>query len=445
MQSSEIVLYNLSKQAIKDGYVFDRLYRHLYNKDFYLTAYKKIDKNKGSATKNIDVTIQALIASLQDESYQPKPMRRRSIPKEGGIPTVADLLVQEVCRILIEAIYEPNLSNHSHSFRPNRSCHTALAVIKKTFTEVNWFIKGNIVGFSDAINYQILIKILRQRIKDEKFIRLMWKLLKAGFMEDWRFQKTYSGTPQGGIISPILATIYLNEFDQYMENKLQPSLDVYPYDKAIKYVRYADEFMVGVNGSKKDCEQIKQMMAGFLTEQLKLELSQEKTQIRHRTKSVTFLNYAISIRQDRRDVQLRIPPGTIERVMIKNNMVKDIDAKQWDMLHRPRLVTLADVEIVKRYNAELRGLYNYYALADNVRPKMGQLHHVMEYSCLKTLASKYKSTVPKMKMKFSQGKHWGVAYKTAQGESIAYFYKEGFKKKQANFQATIDQLPNFFV
>lgn len=484
MQSSEIVLYNLSKQAMKDGFEFDRLYRHLYNEDFYIKAYTKIYKNKGSATKGIDEEtadgfggekIQAIIESLKDESYQPKPVRRIHIPKKNGdtrplgIPTFTDRLVQEVCRMVLEAIYEPNFSNHSHGFRPKRSCHTALVEIKKTFKGVNWFIEGDIKGFFDTINHQILINILRKRIKDEKFIRLMWKFLKAGFVENWRFQKTYSGTPQGEIISPLLANIYLNEFDEYIENELKPSFDLGEPKKrkrntdtykVMKYVRYADDFIVGVNGSKEDCERLKQAMKNFLKDHLQLELSEEKTRITHHTKFATFLSYDISIRHDlsmakdkngvvkrkyRGDVQLRIPNGTIENVIVKNKMVKDIDAKQWDMLHRPRLVGLPDLEVIEMYNAELRGLYNYYALAENVSNKMWQLRYVMEYSCLKTLANKYKSSVAKMKVKFRQGKHWGVKYETKQGEKIAYFYKDGFKKKKEIFQSEIDQLPNFYV
>lgn len=534
MQSSEIVLYNLSKQAMKDGFEFDRLYRHLYNEDFYIKAYTKIYKNKGSATKGIDEEtadgfgeekIHGIIESLKDESYQPKPVRRIHIPKKNGdtrslgIPTFTDRLVQEVCRMIIEAIYEPKFSNHSHGFRPKRSCHTALVEIKKTFTGVNWFIEGDIKGFFDNINHQVLINILRKHIKDEKFIRLMWKFLKAGFVEDWRFQKTYSGTPQGGIISPLLANIYLNEFDEYVENKLKPSFDLgepkigrkrnteyrkydmrnqrlhkkinttedenlrqqmieeykankkillnLPYYepntdtyKAMEYVRYADDFIVGVNGSKEDCERLKQAMKEFLKDRLQLELSEEKTLITHSTKFARFLSYDISISHDlsvakdkngvkkrkyRGYVQLRIPKGTIEKVIVKNKMVKDIDAKQWDMLHRPRLVGLSDLEIIETYNAELRGIYNYYALAENVNRKMWQLRYVMEYSCLKTLANKYKSTVSKMKVKFKQGKYWGVKYETKQGERIAYFYKDGFEKKKEIFQSEMDQLPNLYV
>lgn len=533
MQSSEIVLYNLSKQAMKDGFNFDRLYRYLYNEDFYIKAYTKIYKNKSSATKGIDdetadgfseEKIQAIIESLKDESYQPKPVRRIHIPKKNGdtrqlgIPTFTDRLVQEVCRMLLESIYEPNFSNHSHGFRPKRSCHTALIEIKKNFTDINWFIEGDIKGFFDNINHQALINILRKRINDEKFIRLMWKFLKAGFVEDWRFQKTYSGTPQGGIISPILANIYLNEFDEYVENELKPSFDLgeakkrkrnteyRKYDmrnqrlhkkinvtedkilrqrmieeykankkkllnllyyepntntyRAMEYVRYADDFIVGVNGSKEDCEYLKQAMKNFLINHLQLELTEEKTLLTHSTKFARFLSYDISISHDlsmakdkngmvkrkyRGYIQLQIPQGTIEKVIVKNKMVKDIDAKQWDMLHRPRLVGLPDLEIIEMYNAELRGLYNYYALAENLSQKMWQLCYVMEYSCLKTLANKYKSSVAKMKTKFKQGKHWGVKYETKQGEKIAYFYKDGFKKKKEIFKSEIDQLPNFYV
>lgn len=479
MQRSEIVLYNLSKQAMKDGFEFDRLYRHLYNEDFYIKAYTKIYKNKGSATKGIDdetadgfgeEKIQAIIESLKDESYQPKPVRRMHIPKKNddtrplSIPTFTDRLVQEICRMLLESIYEPNFSNHSHGFRPKRSCHTALVEIKKTFAGVNWFIKGNIKGFFNNINHQVLINILRKRIKDEKFIRLMWKFLKAGFVEDWRFQKTYSGTPQGGIISPLLANIYLNEFDEYVEKELKSSFDLSEPNsetyKAMKYVRYADDFIVGVNGSKEDCERLKQAMKGFLKDHLQLELSKEKTLITHGTKFAQFLSYDISISHDlsvtkdknsvkkrkyRGYVQLRIPQGTIEKVIVKNKMVKDINVKQWDILHRPRLVGQPDLEIIETYNAELRGLYNYYALAENVSQKMWQLRYVMEYSCLKTLANKYKSSVAKMKTKFRQGKHWGVKYKTKQGDRIAYFYKDGFKRKTEILQAEIDKLPNFYV
>lgn len=533
MQNSEVVLYNLSKQASKEGYCYDRLYRNMYNKEFYIKAYKKIYKNKGSATKGIDEEtadgfgdekIESIISSLKDETYQPKPVRRVNIPKSNGktrplgIPTFTDRIVQEVCRMILEAIYEPTFSEFSHGFREKHSCHSALTQIKNTFTAVNWFIEGDIKGFFDNINHHVLVNTLRKRISDERFIRLIWKFLRAGYLEDWRYNNTYSGTPQGGIVSPILANIYLNELDHFVINELKQEFDqgrpksrkrnteYRKYDmrnqrlkkkidmtndqvmretmiqeykenkkkllnlpyyepnneeyKSLKYVRYADDFLIGINGSKEDCQHIKSVISKFLSEKLELEMSEEKTLITHSTKFARFLGYDISISRDlavakdknnvakrkyRGYVQLRIPKGTIERVIVDRKMVKDIDAKQWDMLHRPRLLGLSDLEIVETYNAELRGLYNYYSLAENVSKKMWQLKYVMEYSCLKTLANKYKSTVAKMKTKYKQGKYWGIKYQTKPGERIAYFYKDGFTKKKVSHKKDIDTKPNLYV
>ncbi|EOW9529746.1 group II intron reverse transcriptase/maturase [Bacillus cytotoxicus] len=533
MQNSEVVLYNLSKQASKEDYCYDRLYRNMYNKEFYIKAYTKIYKNKGSATKGIDEEtadgfgdekIESIISSLKDETYQPKPVRRVNIPKSNGktrplgIPTFTDRIVQEVCRMILEAIYEPTFSEFSHGFREKHSCHSALIQIKNTFTAVNWFIEGDIKGFFDNINHHVLINILRKRISDERFIRLIWKFLRAGYLEDWRYNNTYSGTPQGGIVSPILANIYLNELDYFVITELKQKFDqgkpksrkrnteyrkydmrnqrlkkkidtisdkamretmiqeykenkkkllTLPYYepnneeyKSLKYVRYADDFLIGVNGSKEDCQHIKSVISKFLSEKLELEMSEERTLITHSTKSVKFLGYDISISRDlavakdknnvakrkyRGYVQLRIPKGTIERVIVDRKMVKDIDAKQWDMLHRPRLLGLSDLEIVETYNAELRGLYNYYSLAENVSKKMWQLKYVMEYSCLKTLANKYKSTVAKMKTKYKQGKYWGIKYQTKHGERIAYFYKDGFTKRKVSHKKNIDTKPNLYV
>ena len=124
--------------------------------------------------------------------------------------------MQEVVRMILEAIYEGSFDANSHGFRPKRSCHTALRQIQQTFNGASWFIEGDIKGFFDNINHDVMISILRKRIADERFIRLIRKFLNAGYIEDWIFNKAYSGTPQGGIISPILANIYLDQFDRYM-------------------------------------------------------------------------------------------------------------------------------------------------------------------------------------------------------------------------------------
>lgn len=166
--------------------------------------------------------IQKLIDSLRNETYQPHPAKRTYIPKKNGkkrplgIPSFDDKLVQEVVKMILEAIYEGFFESTSRGFRPHRSCHTALGMIQKSFAGTKWFIEGDIKGFFDNIDHNVLIGILKERIADERFLRLIRKFLNAGYVEDWKFHKTYSGTPQGGIISPILANIYLDKFDKYI-------------------------------------------------------------------------------------------------------------------------------------------------------------------------------------------------------------------------------------
>lgn len=157
-----------------------------------------------------------MILSLKNFSYQPNPARRTYIAKAGnpkkkrplGVPSFNDKLLQEVIRMILESIYEDTFSIHSHGFRPKRSCHTALTEVQKRFKGVKWFVEGDIKGCFDNIDHHVLVDILRRRIKDEHFLGLIWKFLKAGYVEDWKYHNTYSGTPQGSIISPILANVY---------------------------------------------------------------------------------------------------------------------------------------------------------------------------------------------------------------------------------------------
>ena len=231
MRDPENVLNSLQEYSAQSGYVYDRLYRNLFNREFFLRAYQNIYASQGNMTagtdgKTIDAMslerIDRLIATLKDESYQPKPSRRTYIPKKNGklrplgIPSIDDKLVQEVVRMLLESIYENSFEDASHGFRPDRSCHTALRMIQNRFTRCKWFVEGDIKGFFDNIDHNVMIGILRKRIKDERFLRLIRKFLNAGYMEDNQLHQSYSGTPQGGIISPILANIYLDQFDKYM-------------------------------------------------------------------------------------------------------------------------------------------------------------------------------------------------------------------------------------
>ena len=212
MRNPTEVLKNLMEKSKNETYRFQRLYRNLYNPEFYWLAYKNIYANDGSMTAGADGTtidgmgnerIERIILSLKDRSYQPKPARREYIAKKNsskkrplGIQSGDDKLVQEVVKMILESIYEPVFSNKSHGFRPNRSCQTALKQIQNTFTGANWFVEGDIHACFDSFDHHVVIDLLRKRIDDEAFIQLIWKFLKAGYMEQWTFNRTYSGVPQ---------------------------------------------------------------------------------------------------------------------------------------------------------------------------------------------------------------------------------------------------------
>lgn len=348
--------------------IFTKLYRYLLRPDLYYIAYQNLYSNKGAGTKGVDndtadgfseEKINKIIKSLSDETYQPKPVKREYIQKKHnskkkrplGIPVFTDKLVQEVLRIILEAVYEPTFSNYSHGFRPERSCHTVLKSLKKEFTGTTWFIEGDIKGCFDNIDHHVLVDIISRKIKDARLIQLIWKFLKAGYMENWEYHSTYSGCPQGGIISPILANIYLNELDKYAEKlaedffkprkerltdeykkikyayekskknimkysgseKVEALKSIKEFgkqmrktpctartDKVLKYIRYADDFIIGVKGDKKDCERIKKQLSEFINQTLKMELSEEKTLIKHSNSYARFLGYDIRVVRDNR-------------------------------------------------------------------------------------------------------------------------------------------------
>ena len=207
MRNPEKVLNTLCLHSKVSDYKYERLYRILFNEDMFYVAYQRIYAKQGNMTSGADgktidqmsiQRIEHIIESLKNETYQPNPSKRTYIPKKNGkkrplgIPSFDDKLVQEVVRMILEAIYEGSFEHTSHGFRPKRSCHTALIDIQKTFTAVKWFIEGDIKGFFDNINHDVLINILRERIADERFLRLIRKFMNAGYVEYWVFHRRYS-------------------------------------------------------------------------------------------------------------------------------------------------------------------------------------------------------------------------------------------------------------
>ena len=528
MRSPERVLNSLNEHSKDSSYKFERLYRILFNEELFYVAYQKIASNGGSTTKGSDgrsidemslARIETLIASLKDESYQPHPSRRVHIPKKNGktrplgIPAFEDKLVQEVVRMILEAIYEGHFETTSHGFRPKRSCHTALLHIQKTFSGAKWFIEGDIKGFFDNIDHDVLVGILRERISDDRFIRLIRKFLKAGYVEDWTFHNTYSGMPQGGIVSPILANIYLDKLDKYvkeyirhfdMGTKRRPGkesndlanerkrtvrklkkikdgtekaalvarLKAIEQERAafpsgdemdgsyrrLKYIRYADDFILGVIGSKEDALRIKEDIKSFLSESLALELSEEKTLITHTGKSAKFLGYEITVTRNnhqRRDVQGRLRRTYGKRVRLNVSMatlrdklleygameIKLRNGKEvWKPKCRSGLIFNDDLEILDRYNRETVGFCNYYLIANNC-VVLHNFRYIMEYSMYKTFAGKYRSTVRKINKKYRCNKLFTVKYEQQGVIKSRTFYKTSFKRRTTAFNGSCDIEP----
>lgn len=528
MRSPERVSNSLNEHSKDSSYKFERLYRILFNEELFYAAYQKIASNGGSTTKGSDgrsidemslARIETLIASLKDESYQPHPSRRVHIPKKNGktrplgIPAFEDKLVQEVVRMILEAIYEGHFETTSHGFRPKRSCHTALLHIQKTFSGAKWFIEGDIKGFFDNIDHDVLVGILRERISDDRFIRLIRKFLKAGYVEDWTFHNTYSGMPQGGIVSPILANIYLDKLDKYvkeyirhfdMGTKRRPGkesndlanerkrtvrklkkikdgtekaalvarLKAIEQERAafpsgdemdgsyrrLKYIRYADDFILGVIGSKEDALRIKEDIKSFLSESLALELSEEKTLITHTGKSAKFLGYEITVTRNnhqRRDVQGRLRRTYGKRVRLNVSMatlrdklleygameIKLRNGKEiWKPKCRSGLIFNDDLEILDRYNRETVGFCNYYLIANNC-VVLHNFRYIMEYSMYKTFAGKYRSTVRKINKKYRLNKLFTVKYEQKGVIKSRTFYKTSFKRRTTAFNGSCDIEP----
>ncbi len=465
MRETHTILQLLRERG-KKRLPLERVYRLLYNPDLFLTAYGRIYRNDGALTKGTTEEtadgmtqdkIAKIIDDLRHERYRWSPAKRVYIPKKNGtkrplgVQSWSDKLVQEVIRLLLDAYLEPQFSPHSHGFRPERGCHTALREIYHNWVGSVWFIEGDISKCFDTLSHELLLSILRETIKDERFLRLISGLLKAGYLEDWRWKQTYSGTPQGSIVSPILANLYLDKLDKFVENVLIPqytrgtkrkanktyeklmhrasylarkgkkeearrvrkqgqklsSIDPQDPDyRRLRYCRYADDFLLGFVGPKEEAEEIKQRLSTFLKEELKLDLSAAKTLITHaRTETARFLNYEIHTLQedthrDRRDrrtlnggIGLRVPEEVIKN---KGQRYKSHSRK---VLHRTELINDSDFSIIALYQAEYRGLLEYYRLAYNLH-RLTTLEGIMEQSLTKTLATKQKLSVPKVYRKY---------------------------------------------
>ncbi|WP_214408267.1 reverse transcriptase/maturase family protein [Pseudonocardia lacus] len=463
MQNAETVLSVLRDRG-RRGLPLEELYRQLFNPQLYLLAIGRLYSNHGAMTPGVDgetadgtslATVDRITDAMRHERYRFRPARRVYIPKKNGkkrplgLPSWSDKIVGEVVRLLLEAYYEPRFSDHSHGFRPRRGCHTALGKVADTWTGTTWFIEGDIADCFGSLDHDVMLSTLAANIHDNRFLRLLRNMLQAGYLEDWVRNATLSGAPQGGVTSPVLSNIYLDRLDRFVETVLipeytrgvvraknpayqrtesalrrarqrgdhtatrdlrkrlhgMPSMD--PQDpgyRRLRYARYADDTLLGFTGPKAEAEEIKNRLATFLHEDLKLELSQEKTLITHaRTQAASFLGYEITILHNDRKmtrgrrtangtVALRVPKAVI-RAKSAPYLTRGKPA------HRPELTNYDDHTIVGIYGSRYRGLVQYYLLAGDVF-RLDRLEWVMKTSMLKTLAAKHRSTVTTMANKY---------------------------------------------
>jgi group II intron reverse transcriptase/maturase len=447
-----------------------RVYRNLYNRDLYLNAYDRLSKRKGALTKGTtDETIdgmsqrriERLIEKLRNERFHFSPSRRTKLKKKSGgyrflsMPGFEDKLVQEVIRSVLSPYYEPQFSDNSHGFRPNRGCHTALRQVVQKSRACTWFIEGDISGCFDNIDHNKLLEILGRQVKDNRLLELIRRWLNAGYMDEWEYRKTYSGTPQGGVLSPLMANIYLNELDQFLEtellpvwnkgkkrranseynrltaeiakarsqddeNKVQeltllrrtvPSMDTCdPGFRRMSYVRYADDFLISFTGTKAEAREILAEVEDFLRDKLGFNTNESKSKITHaRSGQAKFLGYGISIHHSNEKLSMgshtkRRCINGIVRLGLPTGYIRERSKKHMangKPIHRTELIDNSIGEIIQVYQIQLRGIYNYYQYAEDVH-RLYDLKHSMQASLVQTIARKKKLTARKVYQKYGR-------------------------------------------
>ncbi|MDV3166639.1 MAG: group II intron reverse transcriptase/maturase, partial ['Waltheria sp.' little leaf phytoplasma] len=430
--------------------------------NFYntLTAFNKIAANKGAGTPGIDnktidgINLERLKRYHREyvnNGYHPKPVKRILIPKDNGngktrplgIPTIKDRLMQKCLEQLLTPYFENIFSEWSFGFRTKKSCHGAIKRVKQRFKGIDYIVKIDLKGYFDTINHEILMRTLNQFIKKNKTLSTINKWLKAGFMKDDIKYESLSGSPQGGIISPLLANVYLHHIDLKMERLIKEGIPIRKsnpeYKKAwyknqhhqlgidssinlnpkprVEYIRYADDFIIGIKGEYNQAERIKDQVTQWLKQDLNLTVSKDKSKIVKANKGTRFLSYMIKVNPTNKNrerkttknplnglVQIQIPQAKAKEYGYEYNWLKKEKVK-----HDETLADRDELEIIRTYQTIVRGIIQYFCWANNLGV-LTHLSYLAEYSCLKTLARKRKTSIARVRKKCKIGSTWGISY-----------------------------------
>ncbi len=411
----------LSLWAVQDQtHRFYDLYHLLYDPDWLRLAHDDVAQNAGSVTAGCDgvtmdrfdealeANLQQLAQELKSETFEPTPVRRVYIPKPHGkvrplgIPAIKDRIVQEAVRMILEPIFEADFCPYSFGFRPTRCTMDAIKCITWSTQEGKkffWVIEGDISSYFDTINHRRLVKMLRRRITDEKLLRLVWKFLRAGVMEGKLFRDTKLGTPQGGICSPLLANVYLHALDEYMERytslarqektkRRQHGLANYVY------ARYADDFVVLCNGTKRQAEDLREELYQFLKTTLRLNLSKEKTKITHLNEGFTFLGFDVQRRPGHN--------GMKTKVLIPEEAIRKIRGKLEHALAPSTHQDSVNAKILG-VNRLLSGWCRYYQYTSQASTQFNQLEYELFWRMAHWLGRKFQISMPVVMERFHRG------------------------------------------
>lgn len=419
------------------GRKFNRLLRIIANQSWLLEAARVVLASKGAKTAGVDGIdkdgmkgsilniLEKIRSELLNGTYQPQPAKRIYISKANGkqrplgIPTLKDRIVQRAMLMVMEPIWESDFHRLSYGFRPERSVHHAIRTVKfqlqdSTETSGRWVIEGDLASYFDTVHHRLLMKAVKKRVQDQRFLSLLWRFMKAGHIDKGLFRAASEGVPQGGVLSPLLSNIMLNEFDIWLDEKFlckKARKDRWYWNNSIQrqrpialrenrqwipavtYCRYADDFVIIVKGNKEQAEAIREMCRIFLEENLKLRLNMDKTHITHVNDGFTFLGHRI--------IRKRGPKGTMRPVttipkekakLFSQRLVKELSGNYSEN----------KIDLIKRLNRKINGWSNFYQFTDYSAYVYSKIDRIIFWKLTKWLARKYRTSIKSLMKKWVQ-------------------------------------------